>query len=94
MAEWGPGKVHRPDDVDIDLHDVDDEDVGAVGGDRQAPHCDHVAVRLLSFSNVNKIKISIDKNAFWNIWNKLTSLVATLVRNYDPACDSLTRVKV
>ena len=51
MAEWGPGKVHRPDDVDIDLHDVDDEDVGAVGGDRQAPHCDHVTVRLLSFSS-------------------------------------------
>ena len=25
--------------------------------------------------------------------NKLASLVATLVRNYDPACDSLTRVK-
>ena len=27
------------------------------------------------------------------IVNKLASLVATLVRNYDPACDSLTRVK-
>ena len=51
IAESGPGEVHRPDDVDIDLHDVDDEDVSAVGGDGEAPHCDHVAVWLLSFSN-------------------------------------------
>ena len=50
MAESEPGKVHRPDDVDIDLHDVDDKDVRAVAGDRQTPHRDHVAVRLLSFS--------------------------------------------
>ena len=48
--ESEPWKVHRPDDVDIDLHDVDDKDVRAIAGDRQTPHRDHVAVRLLSFS--------------------------------------------
>ena len=74
FAKWSPRKVHRPDDVDIDLHDIDDEDVGTVAGDRQAPHRDHVAVRLLScsVSRLKKetdgiwwVKTQIDINFFW-----------------------------